>query len=141
MPQLGLREKLQHGGGQQVCRGVAINLQRLLVFLRQDAQLGVFFQRPSQINQLFIRGLPISGKRPRFGHQRGIRQARAYAAGNLQRRRPFGDLLHAAIGQLHFDLVRDAGLEIRWKLSSLAKVSERVKPGLEIDYTRGKGHA
>ena len=53
--EFGLREKLEYGGGEQVRGGVAIDLERLGIFVGEDAEIGVFFQRTGEIDQIAIR--------------------------------------------------------------------------------------
>ncbi len=52
MPQLGFREEFKHGGGQQMGRGVAINIQRFRFAFGQQAQVNIFFQRLAKVGKL-----------------------------------------------------------------------------------------
>src|SRR5436309_4194019 len=71
-------------------RRVPVNLERLRIFVRKQAQVGVFFERPSQVDQIAI-GLC---------RQRRIRQPRADRPRNVERGRAFGNFFGAPVGEL-----------------------------------------
>ena len=80
MAQLGLGEQFEHRRRQQVRRRMAIHFQGLGIFLGENAQGGVFFQRPGQIDEIAV-GL---------GGQGGIGQPLADGFGDIERSAALG---------------------------------------------------
>ena len=88
--QLHVRIQLHHRGGQQVCGGMTENIKRVGIFLGQDVQLDVLFERTAQVVKqaaIFRRidriredaGFAFCAVAVRgvyLGDQRGIRQPR-----------------------------------------------------------------
>ena len=95
MSELGLGKKFEHRRGQQMRGRMPVNLERLGIFLVQQAQVGIFFQRTSQVDEIAVS----------LRHQRRIRQTRADGLGNVERSRALGNFLHAPIGELHMNAV------------------------------------
>ena len=95
MAQLGLGKKFKHGSRQQVRRRMPINFERLGIAVGQYAQVGVFFQRPSEVDKIAIG----------FRSERGIGQARSDGLGDVQGSRAFGNFLNAPVGELHVNAV------------------------------------
>ena len=94
--ELGFGKEFEHGSSQQVCGGMAIAFERLGIPLGQDAQLGILFQRSSQINQIAVA----------LGEESGVRQTRADGLSNIERGGPLRDFLGAAVGELYVNAVR-----------------------------------
>ena len=95
MAELGFREKLEHSGRQQVRRGMTINFERLGIFVGQDAQICIFLQRTSEVNEIAVV----------FCGEGGVRQSRADGLGDLKRGRATRNFLHAPIGELYVNAV------------------------------------
>jgi hypothetical protein len=93
---LGLREKVEDGGGQQVRRGVTIDFERLWVFFGQDPYISVVIERPSQIDQIAIG----------FGDQSGVGKTRTDGPGNFKGRGAFGDVLASAVRKSEMNAIR-----------------------------------
>src|SRR6266849_5231933 len=74
---------------------MTVNLQRLRILVSQQAEIGIFFQRLSQIDEIAV------GLR----HERGVGQSRADRLGNVKRGRPLGNFFHASIRKLHMNAV------------------------------------
>ena len=53
--QLGLGKQFQHRRRQQMRRRMPVDLQRLRIFLGQNAKIGVFLQRLGQVDQIAVR--------------------------------------------------------------------------------------
>ena len=84
--ELGLRKKLQHRGSQQMRRRMPVNFQRLRIFLRQQAEIGIRFQRLGEIDQRGAGALArLIAVGRYFGNQRRIRQPRADRLRNIER--------------------------------------------------------
>ena len=52
--ELGLGKKFEHRCGQQMRGGMPVDFQRLGIPLGQDAQVGVFFQRPGEVDEIAV---------------------------------------------------------------------------------------
>jgi hypothetical protein len=87
--ELGFRKQLEHGGGQQVRGRVAVDLQRLGILRSQNLNLGVAFERASQIVELTVHAR----------HHGVVGQPRADRLGDVQRPASRRHLLLAAIWQ------------------------------------------
>ena len=74
---------------------VPVNLERLGIFLGQDAKVGIFFERPREIDEIAV-GL---------GRKRSVRQPLADGLGNIERSRALGNFLDAPVGELHMNAV------------------------------------
>ena len=96
MAEFGLGEKFEDGGGHQVRGGMPVDLERFRIFLGQDAQVGVVFERAGEVDQIAVR----------FGGERGVSQAGTDGLGNIEGRGPLWDFLGAAIGKLYVNAVR-----------------------------------
>ena len=71
--ELGFGKQLEHGGGQQVRGGVAVDLERLGILGGEDLERGVLFDGAGEIEQLAVD----------LGHDGGVGQARADASGDI----------------------------------------------------------
>jgi len=63
--------------------------------LLKDTQVGVFFQRLGQVDQIAVS----------FGHQRSIRESRANGFGDVEGSRTCGNFLHAPVGELYMNAI------------------------------------
>src|SRR5580698_7423086 len=61
VPELGLREKLQNRRRQQMRGRMSIDFERLRVTVGQDAQIGIFLQRPGKVDEIAV-GLGNKGR-------------------------------------------------------------------------------
>ena len=72
-----------------------VNFQRLGIFVGQQAKIGIFLQRPGQVDEIAVG----------FRRQRRIRQPRTDRLRNIERSRALGNFLHAPIRELHMNAV------------------------------------
>ena len=96
MAELGLREQFEHRCRQQVRRRMPVDLERLGILVGEDAQVGVFFERTSQVDQVAI-GL---------GGKRSVGETRADGLGDIKGSSSLRDFLGAAVGELNVNAVR-----------------------------------
>ena len=96
MAEFGLGEKFEHGGGQQVRGGVAVDFERLGIFLGDDAEVGVGVEGTSEVDQVAV-GL---------GGEGGVGQTRADGLGNVERGGALGEFFAAAVGEVYMNAVR-----------------------------------
>src|SRR6185312_6323922 len=87
--QLRFRKKLQHRGGAKMGGRVAIDLQRLFIFVRQDLNRAVALEGSLQIVKTAVH----------FRDQRRVGQARADRLSDLKRARSGRNLLDASVRQ------------------------------------------
>ena len=59
--ELGLRKQLEHRRRQQMRRRMPVNSQRLRILFRKDAQAGVLFQRPGEVDQILRSSIAFTG--------------------------------------------------------------------------------
>src|SRR5579864_9141874 len=93
--ELGLGEKFQHRRSQQMRGRMPVNLKRLRISLFEQPQVGIFFQRTSQVDEVAVG----------FRRQRRIRQPRANRLRNIERSRTLGNFLHAPVRELYMNTV------------------------------------
>ena len=93
--ELGLRKQLQHRRRQQMRGRMPVNLQRLGISIGQQAKVGIFLQRPGQVDEIAVG----------FGRQRRIRQPWTDRLRNLERSRTLGNFLHAPVRELYMNAV------------------------------------
>src|SRR5579864_6695540 len=98
--ELGLRKKFEHRGREQVRGGMAEDLERFRVFIGQDAQRDIFFERSGEIDEIAIAGFSSRRERACLRRQRCRSQPRADGLGDIKRSRAPGSLLFTAIGKL-----------------------------------------
>src|SRR5271163_2718213 len=72
-----------------------INVQRLGIFVLQETEVRIFFQRLGEIDQIAIR----------FRRQGCVRQPWTDRLSNIQRSRALGNILNAPIRKLHMNAV------------------------------------
>jgi hypothetical protein len=53
--ELGLGKKFENGGSEQVRGGMTVDFERLGVAIGQNAQVGVFFERTGEVDQVAVR--------------------------------------------------------------------------------------
>src|SRR5882672_6203472 len=101
-------------------RRVPVDLQRFWILFREDAKIGVFFQRLGQVNEIAVG----------FGDQRGIRQPRTNGLSDIERSRACGNFLHAPVGELHMYVIWHGNIFVfyltlrpPWFFSIFAQVS------------------
>ena len=87
--ELGLGKQFEDGSGEQVRSGVAVDLQSLWILVGEDFELGVTFERASEVIELAVDA----------GDDRGISQARADGFGDIKGLGSTGNRLLAAVGQ------------------------------------------
>ncbi len=87
--ELGLGKKFEHSRGEQVRGRMPIDFERLRVAVGEDAQVGVFVERPGEVDQVAI-GL---------GGESGVGQTRADGLGNVERSGALREFLGAAVGE------------------------------------------
>src|SRR6266576_604206 len=111
--QLGLRKEFKHRRCQQMRRRMSIDFERLGISIGEQAQISVFFERPSQVDQIAV------GLR----RKRSIRQPRTDRLRNVERGRAFGNFFGAPIGELDMNTLRHRSIWpcIPLNLLSLAK--------------------
>ena len=80
VPELGFREKLQDRRRQKMSGGMPVNFQRLRVTIGQDAKIGVFLQRASEIDEVAVG----------FRDKRSVRQSLADGLGDIKRTAALG---------------------------------------------------
>ena len=98
-----------------------VNFQCFGIFFGQKAQVGIFFKRTGEVDEVAVG----------FGHQSRIRQPRADGLGNVERGRALGNILHAPVGKLHMNAVcHKLGPTGVVNLYSLLEGLGRVKPDL-----------
>ena len=97
--ELDVGKKLEDGGGKQVRRGVAKNLQRVGIFRGEDGEPGVVIERTREIDELAI-GAGDEG----FAGESVRDVARDFGGGGAG-----GDLARGAVGQGDADGVHDLG--------------------------------
>ena len=118
---LGFREQFQHGSGQQVGARVAVDFQRLLVFLGQDAKLSILLERPLQLHQIAVD----------LGYQRGGGQPRAQRAGYLQRGGALRVFLPLAVGESNLDRLHNRST-VSSQTPKISKIARHTKRQLPI---------
>ena len=122
--QLGLGKKLQHRRRQQVRRRMPVHLERLGIFIVQEAKIGIFFEGTSKVDEIAVG----------FGHQSRIRQSRTDGLRNLQRRRALGNIFNASIRKLHMNAIcHRVGTCRGNEYSSLWEGRTRVKQAIVLD--------
>ncbi len=84
-----VRKQLGDGGRQQVRSGMAENFKRLRIALGQDAQVGVFFQRPGEVDEVAVS----------LGSERRVGEPLANRLGDVERSAAFRNVLHAPVGE------------------------------------------
>ncbi len=107
MAQLGLGKQFEHGGGQQVSRRVMEDLERLGVFLGEQAQARILLDGPGEIDDgegIVGGGIAVDGHRRKLGGQGGVGQARRNGLRDVEGGGALGNLLDAAVGELNFNL-------------------------------------
>ena len=104
MPKLGLREKFGDRSSEHVCRRVSKHLQRFGILFREDANLGVFFERTAQVDHF-----PVHLRR-----QSSIGQPRRNGLGNVISSAPARQLARGAIGQSDLHGLRGLGYVWHW---------------------------
>ena len=92
--QLRLGIQLQHGRGEQVGGGVAIDFERFRVLGGENLQRGVLLEGPGQIVEAAIH----------FGHDGGVGETRADRFGDIDGTGSHGDGLFTAVGQSNLDV-------------------------------------
>ena len=95
-----------------------VNFERLGIAIGQQAKVGVFLQRPGNVDEVAV-GL---------GDKRGIGQALADGFGDIECGRPFGNFFHAPVGKLDMDAVCHK-LGSMWSVFSLLEGAGWVKRG------------
>src|SRR5271165_2132932 len=93
--QLSFGKKLQHRRSEQVCGGMPVNFQRLWILFHQNAQLGVFLERPGEVDEIAVG----------FRGQSRICQPRADGLLDIERSRAPRNVLHASIRKLHMNAI------------------------------------
>ncbi len=96
MAELGLGEKFEHGGSQQMRGRMPVDFERLRVAVGQDAEVGIFFERTGEVDQIAIR----------FSGESGVGQTRADGLGDIERSGAFRDFFGAPVGELEMNAVR-----------------------------------
>ncbi len=74
---------------------MAEDFERLGIFLGQDTQIGVFLERPSQVDEI-----PVG-----FGDEGGIGQPLTDGFGDIERGGAFGNVFGAPVGELYMNAV------------------------------------
>src|SRR5271166_4178982 len=95
VPKFGLGKKFQHGRREQMRRRMPVDFERLGIFLVQKTEIGVFFERTGEVDEIAVS----------LGHQSRIRQPRADGLCNVESGRAFGNIFHASIRKLHMNAV------------------------------------
>ena len=93
-----------------------VNFERLGIAIGQQAKIGVFLQRPGDVDEIAVS----------FGHQRGVGQALANGFRDIERGRPLGDFFHASVGKLDVNAVCHR-LGSMWSVFSLLEGAGWVK--------------
>ena len=94
MTELGLRKKLQNRRRQQMGGRMPIDFERLGIALGQDAQVGVFFQRPGEIDEIAVS----------LCSERGVGEPLANRLGDVERSATFRNVLHAPVGEFDVNI-------------------------------------
>ena len=92
--ELGFGIEFEHGGGQQVGGGVAVDLERLGVPGGEDLERGVLLDGASEVEHLAVD----------LGRDGRVRQAGADASGDIDGTRLGRDGLFTAVGQSNLDV-------------------------------------
>ena len=94
MPSLVSGIQFEHGGGQQVGGGVAVDFERLGIFGGQDLERGVLFDGAGEVEHLAVD----------LGGDGRVRQAGTDASGDIDGTGLGRDGLFAPVGQSNFDV-------------------------------------
>src|ERR1017187_5162155 len=92
--ELGFGIEFEHGGGEEVGGGVAVDLERFGVPGGEDLNRGVLLDGAGEVEHLAVD----------LGRQAGVRQAGADASGDIDGTCPGRDGLFTPVGQSNFDV-------------------------------------
>src|SRR5208283_41385 len=109
-----------------MCGRMPVNFQRLRILFHQNAQVGIFLERPGEVDEIAVG----------FRGQSRICQPRADGLRDIERSRAPGDVLHASIRKLHMNAIchklrptDPMNLSVYWRDSggSNLKLAERAR--------------
>ncbi len=95
-----------------------VDLKRFGIAISQQPKVGVFFERPGNVNQIAVS----------LGNESGIGQTLADRFSDIERGRPLGNFFHASVRKLDLDAVCHR-LGSMWSVFSLLEGAGWVKPG------------